>query len=271
MSPESPGRCTSHSTCLQCVQCVPGSVWPAGVHGLCVRLLCDWTWKCSELNGWKRTDGKTYWGFQSKRRQTNGSAWKSWTHWGRRTSGETWPCVSASVFKTLFQRGSLCWNCTRPWSLFLHQLHASHATNRLFFDVILLEDLVWYSPLCWKSGCLRVPWMQCRGEDAMEGQATGEGGACFILIGLEACLWSGEGPEDFRRAWLFSGHASRCVAAVSAPAAMETADPHLWAQNRTEFNQSRRLVTERLLRAVEVDGETAPRLHVPVHWSLRAH
>lgn len=110
-----------------------------------------------------------------------------------------------------------------------------HVNDMLFWSFISLLVTVRYSPLCWKSGCLRVPWIQCRGDDAMEGRATGEGGVCFVPIGLEACLWSGEGPEDFRWVWLFSDHASCCLigmsAAASTPAAMETADPHLWAQN----------------------------------------
>lgn len=74
--------------------------------------------------------------------------------------------------------------------------------------------------------------MQC-GSGARGGGATGDGG--FVLIGLEgglaAGLWSGEGPQDEVWAGLVSGQASLCLTglsrAVSAPAATETADPHL--------------------------------------------
>lgn len=91
------------------------------------------------------------------------------------------------------------------------------------------------SPLCWKSGCLRVPWIQCCGGGTSGGGAPGEGGVCFILIGLEggleAGLWLGAWPEEWRRVELFSGHASLRVTgrltALSAPAATETAEPHL--------------------------------------------
>lgn len=89
------------------------------------------------------------------------------------------------------------------------------------------------SPLCWKSACLREPWIPC-GGGATRGGATGDGGDCLVLIGLEAGLllaglWLGE-----RWVELFSDHASFCLTgtltAGSAPAAMETAEPDLWTE-----------------------------------------
>lgn len=84
------------------------------------------------------------------------------------------------------------------------------------------------SPLCWKSGCLRVPWKPCCGGGTRGGGAAGGGDVCFVVVGLKGGLvgglWLRAGLEG---AGILSDHASLCLAGVSDHAAMETADPDL--------------------------------------------
>ena len=74
------------------------------------------------------------------------------------------------------------------------------------------------------------------------GRAIGDAISGIILIGLEgelvAGLWLVEGPQEESRMGLVSGHASLCltVPLPTASAAMETAEPRLWMQNKIQHS-----------------------------------